>query len=127
MSLSAKKRKRSRVNEGVAHIKATFNNTIVSITDTKGDVICHASAGQCGFKNSRKSTPYAAQLASKKAADVARDQFDMKRLAVIVKGAGPGRESAIRGLKEAGLQVTCLKDATKLPHNGCRPSKKRRV
>lgn len=127
VATSAKKRKRARVSEGVAYIKATFNNTMISVTDTKGDVLCHASAGQCGFKNARKSTPYAAQLAAKKVADAARDTFEMKRLAVIVKGAGPGRESAIRGLKEAGLQVIYLKDATKLPHNGCRPRKKRRV
>ena len=124
---SKKKKAKKNILNGIAYVQSTFNNTIVSIADTSGNVVSWASAGQKGFKGSRKSTPYAAQLASKKAADTARDAFDMKRLAVIVKGAGPGRESAIRGLKEAGLQIIYLKDATKLPHNGCRPRKKRRV
>jgi len=111
---------------GVAHIKATFNNTIVSISDLKGNVLTWASAGGVGFKGTKKSTPYAAQIASLGAARQARD-LGLRELEVLVKGPGPGRESAIRSLQAAGLSVRKIKDITPVPHNGCRPKKKRRV
>ena len=111
---------------GVAHIKATFNNTIVSITDLKGNVLSWASAGGVGFKGARKSTPYAAQIASMNVAKQARE-MGIIELEVLVKGPGPGRESAIRSLQAAGLSVKKIKDITPVPHNGCRPKKKRRV
>lgn len=120
------KRKR-KVSEGVAHIQATFNNTVVTITTPAGDALCQSSAGRCGFKGSRKGTPYAAQLASEAVAKTAMETFEMKRVAVEVKGPGAGRDSAIRSLRNAGLEVISLKDQTALPHNGCRPRKKRRV
>ena len=122
----ATKRKR-KVSEGVAHIQATFNNTVVSISTPAGDVLCQSSAGRCGFKGSRKGTPYAAQLAAEAVAKVAMEGFEMKRVAVEVKGPGAGRDSAFRSLRNAGLEVISLKDKTALPHNGCRPRKKRRV
>lgn len=111
---------------GIAHIKATFNNTIISITDLEGNVLTWASAGGVGFKGTKKSTPYAAQIASFNAAKKARD-LGLKELEVLVKGPGPGRESAIRSLQSAGLSVKKIKDITPVPHNGCRPKKKRRV
>lgn len=123
----AKKRKtRRNVTRGVAHILATFNNTIVTITDTNGDVLCWASAGTVGFKGSRKSTPFAAQRAAEVCADRAL-KCGMKELEVQVKGPGAGRESAITALQQANLAVKAIEDATPLPHNGCRPPKRRRV
>ena len=126
MAKSKKKKQRRNVSRGVAHIKATFNNTIVTITDTQGDTLCYASAGMVGFKGSRKSTPFAAQRAAEVAADKA-GKFGLKEIEVKVKGPGSGRESAIRALQAVGLDITCIKDVTPVPHNGCRPRKKRRV
>lgn len=121
-----KKRTRRNVNRGIAHIKATFNNTIVSISDTNGDVLCWASAGTSGFKGSRKSTPFAAQRAAETCADRAR-KFGIRELEVKVKGPGSGRESAITGLQVGGITIKAIEDVTPLPHNGCRPRKRRRV
>ena len=123
---SEKKRNKNAPELGVAHIQATFNNTIVTITDLSGNVISWSSAGAQVFKGSRKSTPFAAQVAAEKAAIKARD-MGMKKLEVCVKGPGPGRESAIRSLSNTGLEVTVIRDKTPLPHNGCRPRKRRRV
>lgn len=114
------------VPEGQVHIFATFNNTIVTITDKKGNTISWASAGSAGFKGSRKSTPYAARLASANAARIAKDH-GMQQAEIIVKGPGPGRENAIRAIQAAGIRVTAIHDITPVPHNGCRPPKKRRV
>ncbi len=114
------------VPEGQAHIRATFNNTIVTITDTQGNTICWSSAGASGFKGSRKSTPYAARIASQNAARLAREN-GMQDIHVIVNGPGPGRESAIRALQSSDLRVRSIADVTPVPHNGCRPPKKRRV
>ncbi|MBE6426534.1 MAG: 30S ribosomal protein S11 [Thermoguttaceae bacterium] len=123
----AKKRKvRRNVTSGIVHIKATFNNTIVTITDTKGDTICWSTAGNSGFKGSRKSTPFAGQLAAQAAAEKAI-KCGMKDVDVRVKGPGSGRESAINALEAAGLAVKTIEDVTPLPHNGCRPPKRRRV
>jgi len=122
-----KKRKiRRNITVAVAHIKATFNNTSVTITDTKGDAICWASAGTCGFKGSRKSTPFAGQCAAQQAAEKAA-KFGVKEVEVRVKGPGSGRESAITALQSAGMTVKLIEDVTPIPHNGCRPRKKRRV
>ena len=122
-----KKRKvRRNVTVGVAHVKATFNNTTVTITDTKGDTLCWASAGTCGFKGSRKSTPFAGQCAAQQAAEKAI-KFGVKEVGVRVNGPGSGRESAITALQAAGLTVKVIEDCTPIPHNGCRPPKKRRV
>ncbi len=121
-----KKRTRRNVTKAIAHIKATFNNTIVTITDTNGDVLCWATAGTSGFKGSRKSTPFAAQKASETCADRAR-KFGVKEMEVRVKGPGSGRESAITGLQVAGINIKIIEDVTPLPHNGCRPRKRRRV
>ncbi len=126
MAKSKKKKTRRNVSRGVAHIKSTFNNTIVTITDTNGDALCFASAGTVGFKGSRKSTPFAAQRAAEVCADRAI-KFGMKELEVKVKGPGSGRESAITALQSAGLTIKVIEDVTPLPHNGCRPPKKRRV
>ena len=123
---SVKKRNKTAPELGVAHIHATFNNTIVSITDLSGNVISWSSAGAQGFKGSRKSTPFAAQVAAEKAAIKARD-MGMKKLEVCVRGPGPGRESAIRSLSNTGLEVTVIRDKTPMPHNGCRARKRRRV
>ncbi|AHU89388.1 30S ribosomal protein S11 [Trueperella pyogenes] len=117
---------RKNVLNGQAHIKSTFNNTIVSITDSKGEVIAQASAGMVGFKGSRKSTPYAAQLAAENAARRAMD-MGLKKVDVFVKGPGSGRETAIRSLTASGLEVTSISDVTPQAHNGCRPPKRRRV
>ena len=117
---------KKHVNVGVAHIQATFNNTMVSITDPNGNVVAWASAGSLGFKGSRKGTPYAAQMAGESAAKKAID-VGMKQLDVFVKGPGSGRESAIRALQIAGLEVNLIKDVTPVPHNGCKPPKRRRV
>jgi len=111
---------------GIAHIKATFNNTIVSITDVYGNVISWSSAGRVGFKGSRKSTPYAAQMAAETAAREAMER-GLQKVEIRVKGPGSGREAAIRSLQAVGLQITAIKDVTPIPHNGCRPPKKRRV
>lgn len=121
-----KRRERKNVEKGAAHISATFNNTIVTITDVAGNAISWASAGELGFKGSRKSTPYAAQMAAEAAAKIAVDQ-GMKLVDVYVKGPGSGRESAIRALQTAGLDISLIKDVTPIPHNGCRPPKRRRV
>jgi small subunit ribosomal protein S11 len=123
----AKKKKiRRNVTVGIAHVHATFNNTTVTITDTKGETLCWASAGTCGFKGSRKSTPFAGQMAAQQAAEKAI-KFGMKEVEVRVKGPGSGRESAITALQAAGLNVKTIEDVTPIPHNGCRPPKKRRV
>ncbi len=121
-----KKRVRRSVVAGVAHIHATFNNTSVTITDPKGDTLCWSSAGTCGFKGSRKSTPFAGQCAAQQAAEKAL-KFGMKDVEVRVKGPGSGRESAITSLQAAGLNVKLIEEVTPIPHNGCRPRKKRRV
>lgn len=123
-----RKRKRERLTDtsGLAHIKATFNNTIITITDTKGDVISWGTAGRVGFKGSRKSTPFAAQLAAETAAKKAMD-LGLRRIEIWVRGPGSGREAAIRSLQAAGLEVTTIRDVTPIPHNGCRPPKRRRV
>lgn len=126
MSATKKRKVRKNVSRGIAHIKATFNNTTVTITDTNGDVLCWATAGTSGFKGSRKSTPFAAQRAAEIAAERAV-KFGLKEIEVRVKGPGSGRESAITGLQSSGLQVRAIEDVTPLPHNGCRPRKKRRV
>lgn len=122
-----KKRERRVVPHGVVCIQATFNNTLVTITDPDGRAVCWSSAGAIGFKGSRKGTPYAAQQASVAAAGVARDQYGMKTVEVRVKGPGSGRESAVRALASAGLHIQSIKDVTPIPHNGCRPPKRRRV
>ena len=123
---SGKKKTKNAPELGVAHIQATFNNTIVSISDLSGNVISWSSAGVLGFKGSRKSTPFAAQVAAEKAAIKARD-MGMKKLEICVKGPGPGRESAIRSLQNVGMEITVIRDKTPMPHNGCRPRKRRRV
>jgi small subunit ribosomal protein S11 len=111
----------------LVHVSASFNNTQITITDPDGRVICNSSAGSIGFKGSRKGTPYAAQQASLAAATAARDQFGMKSVEVRVKGPGSGRESAVRALAAAGLHIVVIRDVTPIPHNGCRPPKRRRV
>jgi small subunit ribosomal protein S11 len=121
-----KKVVRKNVPNGIAHIRSTFNNTIVTITDVTGEVISWASAGSRGFKGSRKSTPFAAQLAAEEACRRAMDH-GMRQVAVFVKGPGAGRESALRALQMAGFRVTLIRDVTPIPHNGCRPPKRRRV
>ncbi len=114
------------MTHGIAHIHATFNNTTVTITDTKGETLCWASGGTCNFKGSRKSTPFAGQMAAQQAAEKAL-KYGMKEVDVRVKGPGSGRESAITALQSAGLNVKSIEDVTPIPHNGCRPRKKRRV
>lgn len=126
MAKTKKRRVRRNVTVAIAHIKATFNNTTVTITDTKGDTLCWASAGTTGFKGSRKSTPFAGQCAAQQAAEKAQ-KFGVKEVEVRVKGPGSGRESAITSLQSAGLSVKLIEDCTPIPHNGCRPRKKRRV
>ncbi|MDY6083759.1 MAG: 30S ribosomal protein S11 [Dialister sp.] len=121
-----KRKERKHVESGAAHIRSTFNNTIVTITDSNGNTIAWASAGGLGFKGSRKSTPFAAQMAAEQAARVAIDQ-GMRQADVFVKGPGAGREAAIRALQAAGIEVSSIKDVTPIPHNGCRPPKRRRV
>jgi len=122
----ARKRVKKNVVDGVAHIHATFNNTIITITDMQGNTLSWASAGGSGFRGSRKSTPFAAQVAAEKAAEVVKE-FGMKNVDVLVKGPGPGRDSSIRALNTAGFTITSITDVTPIPHNGCRPPKKRRV
>lgn len=128
-STASKSRKKSKrqISDGVAHIYSSFNNTIVTITDVQGNAISWASAANCGYKGSRKSTPYAAGEAAQKAARVAIDNSGIKNLHVRVKGPGPGRESAIRALNAEGLKISSITDVTGIPFNGCRPPKKRRV
>ena len=126
MAKSKKRKARRNVAVGIVHIKASFNNTIVAVTDTNGDMLCWASAGTSGFKGSRKSTPFAGQCASQQAAEKAM-KFGVKDVDVRVNGPGSGRESAITALQAAGLRIKSLEDVTPMPHNGCRPRKKRRV
>ncbi len=125
-SKGGKKKSKSVPENGVAHIRATFNNTIVTISDLMGNVVSWSSAGAQGFKGSRKSTPFAAQVAAEKAAVKARD-MGMRKLEVHVKGPGAGRESAIRSLQAVGMEISVIRDKTPIPHNGCRPRKRRRV
>ena len=121
-----KRREKKHIDKGAAHIRSTFNNTIVTITDTAGNAISWASAGGLGFRGSRKSTPFAAQMAAETAAKAAMEH-GLKSIEVYVKGPGAGREAAIRALQTAGLEVSMIKDTTPIPHNGCRPPKRRRV
>lgn len=121
-----KRRERKNIERGAAHIRATFNNTIITITDVEGNAVSWASAGELGFKGSRKSTPYAAQMAAETAAKAAMEH-GMKSVEVFVKGPGSGREAAIRALQSVGLEINMIKDVTPIPHNGCRPPKRRRV
>ena len=126
MAKQRRRKVRRNVTKAIAHIKATFNNTIVSITDVNGDVLCWATSGTSGFKGSRKSTPFAAQRAAEICVERAV-KFGVKEMEVRVKGPGSGRESAITGLQTAGVSIKSIEDVTPLPHNGCRPPKKRRV
>jgi len=121
-----KKKVKKNIQTGVAHIQSTFNNTIITITDVGGNAVAWASAGQQGFKGSRKSTPYAAQMAAEEAAKKAQEH-GVRTLGVYVKGPGAGRESALRALQAAGMRITMIRDVTPIPHNGCRPPKRRRV
>ena len=121
-----KKKVKKNIQTGVAHIQSTFNNTIITITDVGGNAVAWASAGQQGFKGSRKSTPYAAQMAAEECAKKAQEH-GVRTLGVEVKGPGGGRESALRALQAAGMKITMIKDVTPIPHNGCRPPKRRRV
>ncbi len=123
---SRRRREKKIVDRGQAHIQSSFNNTIVTITDAQGNALSWASAGQLGFRGSRKSTPYAAQMAADTAASAAKE-FGLRTIEVFVKGPGSGREAAIRALSAAGLDVTMIKDVTPVPHNGCRPPKRRRI
>jgi small subunit ribosomal protein S11 len=120
------KKVKKHVVDGIAHIHASFNNTIVTITDRQGNAVSWATAGGCGFRGSRKSTPFAAQVAAERAGKTAQE-FGMKNLEVRVCGPGPGRESAVRSLNSAGFKITNIEDVTPIPHNGCRPPKRRRV
>jgi len=128
MATSSRTRKRVKkdISDGIAHIHASFNNTIVTITDRKGNALAWATAGGSGFRGSRKSTPFAAQVAAERAGKVAQE-YGMKNLDVLIKGPGPGRESAVRSLNNLGFKITNITDATPIPHNGCRPPKRRRV
>ena len=121
-----KKKVKKNVQTGVAHIQSTFNNTVITITDVGGDTLAWASAGQQGFKGSRKSTPYAAQMAAEEAAKKAMEH-GVRSVGVCVKGPGAGRESALRAIQAAGIKITMIRDVTPIPHNGCRPPKRRRV
>jgi small subunit ribosomal protein S11 len=121
-----RKKVKRQILDAVAHIHASFNNTIVTITDRQGNALSWATAGGCGFKGSRKSTPYAAQIAAERAGTVAKD-YGVKNVEVRVKGPGPGRESAVRALNAVGFRITQIEDVTPIPHNGCRPPKRRRV
>ena len=122
----ARKRIKKEVADGIAHVHASFNNTIITITDRKGNALSWATSGGSGFRGSRKSTPFAAQVAAEKAGQVAQE-FGMKNLDVMIKGPGPGRESAVRSLNNLGFKINNIIDVTPIPHNGCRPPKKRRV
>ena len=126
MAKSKRRRVRRNVSRAIAHVKATFNNTTITITDPNGEVLCWATAGTVGFKGSRKSTPFAAQRAAETCAERAA-KFGVREMEIRVKGPGSGRESAITGLQNAGISIKAIEDVTPLPHNGCRPPKKRRV
>ena len=121
-----RKKVKKDVSDGIAHVHASFNNTIVTITDRQGNALCWATSGGSGFRGSRKSTPFAAQVAAERAGTMAQE-YGMKNLEVCVKGPGPGRESAVRALNAKGFKITNISDVTPIPHNGCRPPKKRRV
>lgn len=123
---NVKKKVKKTVTDGIAHVHASFNNTIITISDRQGNVLCWATSGGSGFRGSRKSTPFAAQVAAERCGEKAKE-FGMKTLDVNVKGPGPGRESAVRALNALGFKVTSIADVTPIPHNGCRPPKKRRV
>ena len=125
-STRTRKKVKKNVVDGVAHVHASFNNTIITITDRQGNALCWATSGGSGFRGSRKSTPFAAQVAAERAGTVAQE-FGMKNVEVCVKGPGPGRESAVRALNNLGFKITNITDVTPIPHNGCRPPKKRRV
>ncbi|MFA5479470.1 MAG: 30S ribosomal protein S11 [Candidatus Muiribacteriota bacterium] len=122
-----KKKEKKNIDSGVVHIQATFNNTIVTVTDKKGNALCWAAAGGLGFRGARKSTPYAAQIASQTAVEKAKTLYNLREAEVYVKGPGSGRESAIRAVEGAGVKIRAIKDVTPVPHNGCRPPKRRRV
>ena len=122
-----KKKKREKVDEGMAHIHSTFNNTIVTITSLNGEVLCWSSAGVVGFKGTKKGTPFAAQKVAENVAKKAQENYGLQRVIAVVKGPGSGRETAIRTLQAAGLEVVTIREATPIPHNGCRPPKKRKV
>ncbi|WP_457675218.1 30S ribosomal protein S11 [Thiolapillus sp.] len=122
----SKKKIKKTVSDGIAHIHASFNNTIITITDRQGNALCWATSGGSGFRGSRKSTPFAAQVAADRAGQMAKE-YGVKNLDVNVKGPGPGRDSAVRALNNAGFKITSITDVTPIPHNGCRPPKKRRV
>ncbi|MDP1573340.1 MAG: 30S ribosomal protein S11 [Coxiellaceae bacterium] len=126
-SASVKKKAKRKISEGVAHVCASFNNTMISITTPSGDVLCQGSAGRSGFKGSRKGTPFAAQLAAETVAKKAIEEFSLRRVVINVSGPGAGRDSAVRAMRNAGLEIIRLVDTTGIPHNGCRPRKKRRV
>jgi small subunit ribosomal protein S11 len=125
-SVRTKKKVKKTVVDGVAHVHASFNNTIITISDRQGNVLAWATAGGSGFRGSRKSTPFAAQIAAQKAGEAALE-FGMKNMEVFIKGPGPGRESAVRALNAVGFKITNITDVTPVPHNGCRPPKRRRV
>ncbi len=122
-----KKKKREKVEEGMVYIHSTFNNTIITVTNMKGEVLCWSSGGVVGFKGTKKGTPFAAQKVAEDAAKKAQDNYELKRAIVVVKGPGAGRETAIRTLQAAGIKVVAIREATPIPHNGCRPPKKRKV
>lgn len=124
--LRARKRPKRQVTDGIAHVHASFNNTIVTISDRQGNTLGWATSGGSGFRGSRKSTPFAAQVAAERCATIVQE-YGIKNLEVMVKGPGPGRESAVRALNAAGFNIVSITDVTPIPHNGCRPSKKRRV
>ena len=126
MAKVAKKKVKKTVTEGIAHVHASFNNTIITITDRQGNALSWATSGGAGFKGSRKSTPFAAQIAAE-AAGKAAQEYGVKNLEVRIKGPGPGRESAVRALNAIGLKITSIQDVTPIPHNGCRPPKRRRI
>ena len=125
-SVRAKKKVKKTVVDGIAHVHASFNNTIITISDRQGNALTWATAGGCGFRGSRKSTPFAAQVAAQKAGEAALE-FGMKSMEVFITGPGPGRESAVRALNSVGFKITNITDITPVPHNGCRPPKRRRV
>jgi small subunit ribosomal protein S11 len=126
--LTAKRKKNKRnIHDGMVHVHASFNNTIIMFSDKQGNALCWATSGGSGFRGSRKSTPFAAQVAAERAGKKARDEFDMKSVDVFINGPGPGRESAVRAIIALGIKITKIKDVTSIPHNGCRPPKKRRV